>query len=70
MALQTGDQHVILGGTTPAERVLMRRQRQVAHARQQAAERRVRPGARCPVASCRPRTAAAGGRPQAGLELL
>lgn len=47
MALQTGDQHVILGGTTRAERVLMRRQGQVAHARQHA-EWRVRPGA--PVA--------------------
>jgi hypothetical protein len=49
MALQTGDQHVILGGTTSAERALMRRQRQVAHAvahaRRQAAEWRVRPGA-------------------------
>jgi hypothetical protein len=44
MALQTGDQHVILGGTTPAERVLMRRQRQVTHARQHA-EWRVRPDA-------------------------
>jgi hypothetical protein len=41
MALQTRDQHVILGGTTPAERVLMRRQRQVTHARH--AEWRVRP---------------------------
>jgi WhiB family redox-sensing transcriptional regulator len=39
MALVTGDQHAILGGTTPAERVSMRRQRQVTHARQQAAQR-------------------------------
>ena len=37
MALATGDQHAILGGTTPAERVRLRRQRQVSHARQQAA---------------------------------
>jgi hypothetical protein len=58
MALQTGDQHVILGGTTQPERVLMRRQRQVAHARQQAAEWRVRPGAPG-VPSCR----AGRGRP-------
>jgi WhiB family redox-sensing transcriptional regulator len=39
MALQTGDQHAILGGTTPTERGRLRRQRQVTHARQQAAER-------------------------------
>jgi hypothetical protein len=39
MALVTGDQHAILGGTTPAERVPMRRQRQEIHAREQAAER-------------------------------
>jgi WhiB family redox-sensing transcriptional regulator len=39
MALVTGDQHAILGGTTPAERVPMHRQRQEIHARQQAAER-------------------------------
>lgn len=39
MALQTGDQHAILGGTTPQERVRLRRQRQVTHARQQAAQR-------------------------------
>jgi transposase-like protein len=39
MALATGDQYAILGGTTPAERVPLRRQRQVAHARQQAAQR-------------------------------
>jgi WhiB family redox-sensing transcriptional regulator len=39
MALATGDQHAILGGTTPAERGRLRRQRQVAHARQQAARR-------------------------------
>jgi Transcription factor WhiB len=39
MALVTGDQHAILGGTTPAERVPLRRQRQEAHARDQAAER-------------------------------
>jgi hypothetical protein len=68
MALQTGDQHVILGGTTRAERVLMRRQRQVTYARQHA-EWRVRPGA--PVSGrvvAGARTAAAGGRPQAGLE--
>jgi WhiB family redox-sensing transcriptional regulator len=39
MALATGDQHAILGGTTPAERVPLRRQRQVAHARHQAAQR-------------------------------
>jgi WhiB family redox-sensing transcriptional regulator len=39
MALQTGDQHAILGGTTPSERVPMRRQRQETHARQQAAQR-------------------------------
>src|SRR6266540_410493 len=39
MALATGDQHAILGGTTPAERVRLRRQRQVSHARQQAAQR-------------------------------
>jgi len=39
MALQTGDQHAILGGTTPSERGRLRRQRQVTHARQQAAER-------------------------------
>jgi hypothetical protein len=63
MALQTGDQHVILGGTTQPERVLMRRQRQVAHARQQAAEWRVRPGA--PV-SGRVVPAEGGRRPPAG----
>ncbi len=39
MALQTGDQHAILGGTTPAERVPMRRQRQQLQAREQAAQR-------------------------------
>jgi WhiB family redox-sensing transcriptional regulator len=39
MALATGDQHAILGGTTPAERVPLRRQRQVAHAREEAAQR-------------------------------
>jgi WhiB family redox-sensing transcriptional regulator len=39
MALATGDQHAILGGTTPAERVPIRRQRQVVHAREQAAQR-------------------------------
>jgi WhiB family redox-sensing transcriptional regulator len=39
MALATGDQHAILGGTTPAERLPLRRQRQVAHARQQAGQR-------------------------------
>src|SRR5215207_7981287 len=39
MALVTGDQHAILGGTTPAERVPIRRQRQQIHAREQAAER-------------------------------
>jgi WhiB family transcriptional regulator, redox-sensing transcriptional regulator len=39
MALATGDQHAILGGTTPAERIPLRRQRQVADARQQAAQR-------------------------------
>ena len=39
MALATGDQHAILGGTTPAERIPLRRQRQVAHARRQAAQR-------------------------------
>jgi WhiB family transcriptional regulator, redox-sensing transcriptional regulator len=39
MALQTGDQHAILGGTTPEERGRLRRQRQEAHARQQAAQR-------------------------------
>ena len=39
MALVTADQHAILGGTTPAERVPMRRQRQQIHAREQAAER-------------------------------
>jgi WhiB family redox-sensing transcriptional regulator len=39
MALATGDQDAILGGTTPAERIPLRRQRQVIHARQQAAER-------------------------------
>jgi WhiB family redox-sensing transcriptional regulator len=39
MALATGDQHAILGGTTPAERIPLRRQRQVAHARQRAAQR-------------------------------
>jgi WhiB family transcriptional regulator, redox-sensing transcriptional regulator len=39
MALQTGDQHAILGGTTPAERIPMRRQRQQLQAREQAAQR-------------------------------
>jgi WhiB family redox-sensing transcriptional regulator len=39
MALATGDQHAILGGTTPEERGRLRRQRQVTHARQQAAQR-------------------------------
>ena len=39
MALATGDQHAIFGGTTPAERVPMRRQRQSIHAREHAAER-------------------------------
>jgi WhiB family transcriptional regulator, redox-sensing transcriptional regulator len=39
MALATGDQYAILGGTTPAERVPKRRQRQVARAREQAAQR-------------------------------
>src|SRR6266508_4494589 len=39
MALATNDQHAILGGTTPAERGRLRRQRQVTHARQQAAQR-------------------------------
>src|SRR5215211_3362955 len=39
MALATGDQHAILGGTTPEERGRLRRQRQQAHARQQAAQR-------------------------------
>ncbi len=39
MALATGDQHAILGGMTAAERVPLRRQRQVAHARHQAAQR-------------------------------
>jgi WhiB family redox-sensing transcriptional regulator len=39
MALVTGDQHAILGGTTPAERAPMRRQRQQIHAQKQAAER-------------------------------
>ncbi len=39
MALQTGDQHAILGGTTPQQRGRLRRQRQEAHARQQAAQR-------------------------------
>jgi len=39
MALATGDQHAILGGTTPQERGRLRRQRQVTHARQQAAQR-------------------------------
>jgi Transcription factor WhiB len=39
MALATGDQHAILGGTTPTERGRLRRQRQVTHARQQAAQR-------------------------------
>jgi len=39
MALRTGDQHAILGGTTPEERGRLRRQRQQAHARQQAAQR-------------------------------
>jgi WhiB family transcriptional regulator, redox-sensing transcriptional regulator len=38
MALATGDQHAILGGTTPHERGRLRRQRQEAHARQQAAQ--------------------------------
>ena len=39
MALATGDQHAILGGTTPQERGRLRRQRQVTHAREQAAQR-------------------------------
>jgi WhiB family transcriptional regulator, redox-sensing transcriptional regulator len=39
MALATGDQHAILGGTTPTERGRLRRQRQVTHAREQAAQR-------------------------------
>src|SRR6266508_2685785 len=39
MALRTGDQHAILGGTTPEERARLRRQRQVSYARQQAAQR-------------------------------
>jgi hypothetical protein len=39
MALATGDQHAILGGTTSEERVRLRRHRQVTHARQQAAQR-------------------------------
>jgi WhiB family redox-sensing transcriptional regulator len=39
MALVTGDQHAILGGTTPQERGRLRRHRQVTHARQQAAQR-------------------------------
>jgi WhiB family redox-sensing transcriptional regulator len=39
MALATGDQHAILGGTTPEERGRLRRQRQVTHAREQAAQR-------------------------------
>src|ERR687889_568415 len=39
MALATGDQHAILGGTPPAERIPLRRQRQVGHARQLAAQR-------------------------------
>jgi WhiB family redox-sensing transcriptional regulator len=39
MALATGDQYAILGGTTPAERVPLRRQRQEIHAREQAAQR-------------------------------
>ena len=39
MALATGDQHAILGGTTPEERGRLRRHRQVTHAREQAAQR-------------------------------
>ena len=39
MALATGDQHAILGGATPTERGRLRRQRQVTHAREQAAQR-------------------------------
>jgi WhiB family transcriptional regulator, redox-sensing transcriptional regulator len=39
MALATGDQHAILGGTTPTERGRLRRHRQVTHAREQAAQR-------------------------------
>jgi WhiB family redox-sensing transcriptional regulator len=39
MALATGDQHAILGGTTPAERIPLRRQHQQIHAREQAAQR-------------------------------
>jgi WhiB family transcriptional regulator, redox-sensing transcriptional regulator len=39
MALATGDQYAILGGTTPTERGRLRRQRQQTHARQQAAQR-------------------------------
>jgi hypothetical protein len=41
MALVTGDQHAILGGTTPAERVPMRRQRQQIRARERATERAI-----------------------------
>jgi len=39
MALASGDQHAVLGGTTPAERIPLHRQRQVIHARKRAAER-------------------------------
>jgi WhiB family transcriptional regulator, redox-sensing transcriptional regulator len=39
MALATGDEHAILGGTTPAERAPLRRQRQQTYARKQAAQR-------------------------------
>jgi WhiB family transcriptional regulator, redox-sensing transcriptional regulator len=39
MALATGDQHAILGGTTPKERGRLRRQRQETRARQQAGQR-------------------------------
>jgi hypothetical protein len=39
MALAIGDQHAILGGTTPEERGRLRRQRQQVHAREQAAQR-------------------------------
>jgi hypothetical protein len=39
MALATDDQHAILGGTTPAERIPLRRQRQETRARHQATQR-------------------------------
>jgi WhiB family transcriptional regulator, redox-sensing transcriptional regulator len=41
MALATADQHAILGGTTPTERLPLRRQRQQLHAREQAAQRAI-----------------------------